>query len=185
VRIAIHLFCLFGTNKTNIVRLMSFREFSERLGRFFETNGLPRTAGRVLAHLLTCDPAEQTFDEIVTASGASRSTVSVATRFLMQQELVERFGIPGERRDRYRLRDDAWTALLKQDVSAASQLRGLAADGLRLARPARAANARSPAVRARLQSMHEFFVFLEEAYAPLLVRWEKRRTQHSPRRGRS
>lgn len=171
------LFGLFGTNRTVILRLMSLQDFGERLGRFFETNGLPRTAGRVLAHLLTCDPAEQTFDEIVDASGASRSTVSVATRFLMQQDLVERFGVPGERRDRYRLREDAWTALLKQDVAAASQLRGFAEDGLRL-------TARSPAVRARLASMREFFVFLEDAYTPLLVQWEKRRAQRSPRRGR-
>jgi DNA-binding transcriptional regulator GbsR (MarR family) len=144
--------------------------FSERLGRFFEANGLPRMAGRVLGHLLTCDPGAQTFDEIVDATGASRSTVSVATRLLEQLELIERFGVPGERRDRYQLRDDAWTALLKQDVSAAAQLRGLAEERLKLAR------ADSTAVRARLRSMREFFVFLEEAYTPLLSRWEKRRT---------
>src|SRR5262245_55397295 len=107
---------------------MSLDDFGERLGRFFERNGLPRAAGRVLGHLLTCDPAEQTFDEIVAATGASRSTISVATRLLMQLDLVERFGLAGERRDRYRLREGAWTAMLKQDVSAATQLRDLAQD---------------------------------------------------------
>ncbi len=158
---------------------MSVDDFGERLGRFFENNGLPRVAGRVLGHLLTCDPGEQTFEQIVSATGASRSTVSVATRLLMQLELVERFGVRGERRDRYRLREDAWTAMLKQDVSAAAQLRSLAQDGLRLAKSA------PPAVRTRLRSMREFFVFLEDAYSPLLTRWEKLRSQSSQRRGRT
>ncbi|MEY4580304.1 MAG: hypothetical protein RL701_5007 [Pseudomonadota bacterium] len=157
---------------------MGADDFSELLGRFFESNGLPRVAGRVLGHLLTCAPAEQTFDELVAVTAASRSTVSVASRLLVQLELVERFGIPGERRDRYRLREDAWTSLLKQDVSAATQLRKLAQHGLKQAQ-------KQPAtVRARLKAMRDFFIFLEGAYTPLLASWEKQRTQAS-RRGRT
>lgn len=150
--------------------------FRDRLGRFFEANGLPRTAGRVLGHLLTCEPAEQTFEQIVAASDASRSTVSVATRFLVQLELVERFSLPGERRDRYRLRADAWTALLKQDVASAKALRAFADEGLQLAKTA------APSVRSRLRGMREFFVFLEDAYTPVLTRWDRR--QRAKRSGR-
>lgn len=144
------------------------RAFQEQLALFLETSGLPRTAGRVLAHLLTCEPPEQTFEQIVEASGASRSTVSVATRSLLQLELVERFGLPGERRDHYRLRADAWTAMHKQDLTAAAKLRELAEQGLRLAKTG------SPSVRGRLRSMKEFFVFLEDAYTPVLARWNRR-----------
>jgi DNA-binding transcriptional regulator GbsR (MarR family) len=151
----------------------SLHGFADRLGRFFEDNGLPRAAGRVLAHLLTCDPPEQTFDDIVTAVAASRSTVSVATRMLVQVKLIERFGVQNQRRDRYRLRDDAWTMLLQQDRDAASELKQLADEGLRLA------ETQAPAARARLRAMKEFYVFLEAAYAPIFAQWERRRSRRS------
>jgi DNA-binding transcriptional regulator GbsR (MarR family) len=144
-------------------------DFADRLGRFFEDNGLPRMAGRVMGHLLTCDPPEQTFDEVVEAVGASRSSVSVATRLLVQLGLAERFGLPGERRDRYRLREDAWAQLLRQDMAVATELKRLAEDGLALV------ESQPPAGRARLSAMREFYAFLEEAYAPLLAQWERRR----------
>lgn len=150
--------------------------FSDKLGRFFEENGLSRMAGRVLGHLLTESPAEPTFDELVTALAASRSTVSVATRFLIQVGLVERFGVAGERRDRYRLREDAWTQLLRQDIAAATTLKLLAAEGLGLV------GKESPAIRARLRAMKEFYTFLEAAYAPLLGRWSRRRGKAAARR---
>jgi DNA-binding transcriptional regulator GbsR (MarR family) len=142
-------------------------EFADRLGRFFEQNGLPRMAGRVMGHLLTCDPPEQTFDDVVEAMSASRSSVSVATQLLVRLDLVDRFGVPGERRDRYRIRSDAWSVLLRQDISAATQLRLLAEDGLRLP---------ETESRERLEAMRDFYQFLEEAYAPILAEWEKRST---------
>jgi len=142
--------------------------FADRIGRFFADHGLPPAAGRIFGHLLTCDPPEQTFDEVVTATGQSRSTVSVATRLLVQVGLAERFGLAGDRRDRYRLRPDAWTMLLKQDLAAATRLKLLADEGLGLL--AR----QPPALRARLRAMKEFYGFLEEAHLPLVAAWEKR-----------
>lgn len=142
-------------------------EFNDRFGRFFEANGLPRSAGRVLAHLLTTLPAEQTFDDIVAALGASRSTISVATQLLVRIELVERFGVPNDRRDRYRIRGDAWTMLLRQDVAAATQLAALAEDGLDVIR------SQPASARKRLEALRSFARFLEDAYAPILARWEK------------
>lgn len=156
-------------------RKASLHSFADRLGRFFEDNGLPRMAGRLMGHLLTCDPPEQTFDDLVDAVTASRSTVSVATRLLVRLDLVERFGVPGERRDRYRLRDDAWTMLLRQDMSAATQLRLLAEDGLRLV------ETQPPDGQERLRTMKEFYAFLEEAYAPILDEWDRRRSRTGPR----
>ena len=147
----------------------ALQSFSDRLGRFFEENGLPYMAGRVFGQLLISDPPEQTFDELVDELGASRSSVSVASRILVTLELIERVGVPGERRDRYRLREDAWTVVLRQDMVTATRLKQLAADGLRLLQ------SKPRAVRARLQEMQEFYTFLEQAYVPILRRWTARR----------
>lgn len=144
-------------------------DFSDKLGRFFEQNGLPRMAGRVMGHLLTCTPAEQTFDEIVEAVAASRSSVSVATQLLLRLRFIERFRVPDDRRDRYRLSSTAWTAILTQDIEAARELRGLAESGL-----AAAKTSGGPRLT-RLQEMRDFYAFLEEALVPLQTEWERRR----------
>ena len=151
-------------------------QFADKLGRFFEKYGLPRMAGRVMGHLLTCAPAEQTFDEITAAVGASRSSVSVATQLLQRLELVERFGVPEDRRDRYRLAADAWSTMLRQDLAAATELRQLAELGLRSAKGA------SRTESARLLEMREFYTFLEGSLAPLVSEWERRRGTPGTRR---
>jgi DNA-binding transcriptional regulator GbsR (MarR family) len=150
----------------------------DRLGRFFAANGLPRTAGRVVGYLLVCDPPAQTFDDIVAAIGASRSTVSVATRLLLRLGLLERFGVPGERRDRYHVPSSAWTSLLEQDLAAATELKRIADDGLALLGGA------SQASRTRLRDMKKFFAFLEAAYVPIRARWNATRDRATARRRR-
>jgi len=152
-------------------------EFGDRLGRFFERNGLPRMAGRVMGRLLVSVPAEQTFDDLVEVVGASRSSVSVATQWLVKLGFVERFGIPGDRRDRYRLSDDAWTTVLMQDIETASELRSLAEDGLKLMKGARRNE------RRRLDEMREFYTFLEDALKPQLSEWKKIRAARARRGG--
>lgn len=144
-------------------------DFADKLGRFFEKNGLPRMAGRVMGYLLTSAPAEQTFDEIVAAVAASRSSVSVATQLLVRLEFVERFGIPEDRRDRYRVRNNVWAVMLRQDISAAKELKELAEGALRSMKGAKGDGA------VRLHVMRDFYTFLEESLVPLLAQWERRR----------
>lgn len=143
-------------------------DFADRLGRFFQANGLSPTSGRVMGQLLVSDPPEQTFDEIVEALQASRGMVSVATRQLVALGFVERFRPRGERKDRYRFHADAWTVILRQDLRTATELRELAEHGLR-------AVARTESPRARLREMRDFYAFLEASYAPVLERWARRR----------
>jgi DNA-binding transcriptional regulator GbsR (MarR family) len=142
-------------------------DFADKLGRFFEKYGLPRMAGRVMGYLVTCAPAEQTFDDIVAAVAASRSSVSVATQLLLRLELIERFGVPDDRRDRYRLRDEAWTSMLRQDIASALELKQLAESGLHALKGAPRAQT------ARLRHMREFYTFLGESLVPLLAAWER------------
>ena len=59
-------------------------------------------AGRILGHLLVCDPAHQTAEELARAIQFSRASVSTMTRLLIQSGLVERLVLPGHRRDRFR-----------------------------------------------------------------------------------
>jgi len=143
------------------------RAYLDQLGGFFATHGMPPVAGRLMAHLLICEPSEQRADELAAAVGASRASVSVMTRLLVQLGLIDRRSATGKTLV-YRLHPDAWTRLLEDDLKSATRLREIAQAGLQLL------GKRPPRARARLQRMRGFYQFLEDETAASLGRWRRR-----------
>jgi DNA-binding transcriptional regulator GbsR (MarR family) len=92
------------------------RHFIEDFGTFFEELGGGRMVGRVLGLLTVAEPPAQSAEEIAAALGASRGAISQATRILVQLGMVRRFNRPGERRDFFELRADAFTAATRRRV---------------------------------------------------------------------
>ena len=82
--------------------------YVEDFGLYFEQFGLARTAGRMLGWLLVGDPPHQTMDELVEVLQVSKSSISTTSRLLMYIGLVSKVSFPGERKDFYRISDDAW-----------------------------------------------------------------------------
>ena len=89
------------------------------------------------------------------------------TRLLAQLGLVERRPSAG-RSLCYRIRDDAWTQLLADDLRSATRLRAIASEGLRLQQ------GRGAKSRRRLLAMREFYTFVELQTASTLNAWKRR-----------
>ena len=149
----------------------SLIHFAEEFGLFYEQYGLPRTSGRILGWLLICDPPQQTMNDLVEALKVSKSSISTASRLLIQAQLIDRISIPGQRRDYYRLSDDAWIHALETRIKATEQTRKLVARGLDLL------GEESVERKERLQEMHDFFVFMEETFPVMIADWQARRRQ--------
>ncbi len=145
--------------------------YVEEFGLFFEEFGLPRTAGRILGWLLVCDPPHQTMDELAEILQVSKSSISTTSRMLIQSGLVSKVSFPGERKDFYRITNDAWVQAWSAQNNQTAVMRQLAARGLELL-PADA-----PERRARLQTMHDLYEFLEKELPKLVERWLKERTK--------
>jgi DNA-binding transcriptional ArsR family regulator len=140
-------------------------DFVERMGEWFALSGQQRITGRVLGVLLVCDPPDQSIDDLVERTGASKASVSITLRLLTTKRLVERLGRPGERRAYYRLRPGAWTTDMQGRAGEFGAIRQLAEEGLR-------ALGRAPAAqRARLEVMRDFYGFLEREFPALIDRW--------------
>ncbi len=77
----------------------------ERMGLFFEKDGLPRIAGRVLAYLLL-SPAPRTLDQLAEVLQVSKSSVSTDARLLERMGTVERVTVAGDRRNYYQIAAD-------------------------------------------------------------------------------
>src|SRR5215211_3578904 len=69
---------------------------------------VPPMAGRVLFALMCAEEDALTAAQIGERLGIGPAAVSGAVRYLIQIQMLHRVPVPGSRRDRYRLPDDAW-----------------------------------------------------------------------------
>lgn len=142
--------------------------YVEDFGLLLGQYGMPRMLGRVLAALLVSDPPERTAEELAQTLRASRGSISSATRSLVQMGLVERMTKPGERRDYFRVRRGSWMELTRQQMTAATALRGMAERGLELL------DSGDKEARRGLEEMRNFYAFWESELPAALARWEKK-----------
>ncbi len=142
--------------------------FVEDVAIAFEQGGFPRMAGRIIGWLLICDPPEQTSGQLASVLHASKGSISTASRLLVGSGLIERLSQPGERRDYFRLRPEAWVALVKARLSQVTSFQHLTERGLELVAE------RRPEVRDRLTDVNELYTWLGEQLPDLWQRWERR-----------
>lgn len=145
------------------------QHFVEDVALVFEEIGLIRMAGRILGWLLISNPPHQSADELAEALQASKGSISTMTRLLIQIDLIERIGLPGDRRDYFRMKPDVWAQLLRARMSQITDLHQLAEEGLELLEE------EPPELRQRIQDMHDLYSYVETELPVLIERWEQKR----------
>lgn len=141
-------------------------QFVERMGDFLAQAGQPRIAGRLLGWLLVCDPPEQSADQLIEATGASRGSVSTMLRLLQATGCVETGGRSGQRRTYYRIRPEMWSEMLRTRLENMSELKTIAEEGLAMMAGT------SEEARERLEGMRALYAFFEDEWPALIHRWE-------------
>ena len=149
--------------------------FIEDIGLFFEQIGMPRMAGRILGVLLIADPPAQSITEISEKLKASKSSVSIMARLLVENGLVERVASPVPRRDYYRFKPGGWTLYMRQWLGLMSALHGITERGLALM------EGKPPGLKVRLQEAHDLFSLIEQEFPTLLETLEQKRKNHTSR----
>lgn len=154
------------------------RHYAEDFGLLFEQAGGSRMLGRVLGVLLTSDPPERSAGELAEELGASRGSISHATRTLVQMGMVRRFTRPGERRDYFRVRPNAWQETTRQQMSLIGVFQEMAERGLELL------DSDDHEAREGLEEMRDFYAFWKRELPAVLERWdgEKGRQNREARR---
>jgi DNA-binding transcriptional regulator GbsR (MarR family) len=145
--------------------------FVEEVGLMFELAGLPRMSGRIFGWLLISNPPQQSHSEIAEVLQASKGSISTMTRLLIQIGLIERVSLPGERRDYFQIKPNAWSQMTKQRMAQITAFRQLAEKGLDLLKDT------SPRLQQRLQEMRDIHAFLERELPLLDERWEAEQKQ--------
>jgi DNA-binding MarR family transcriptional regulator len=133
-------------------------------------------AGRIVGWLLVCDPPQQSMSALARALGGSKASMSTMTRLLVQSGLIQRVRPPGARSDHFVVPAGHWTELWRSRMRMLSQARALLGRGLSLLA------GRPPRDRARLEEIHEEYVWMERELPRLLARWERERSRLQRRR---
>lgn len=81
-------------------------DFIESMGVLWESEGLPRIAGRIFGYLVV-QPEPCSLDDLAVGLGVSKASISTDARRLEQLGLVSRVSRPGDRRDYYILDPEA------------------------------------------------------------------------------
>jgi len=142
--------------------------FVDETAVFFEREGLPLIAGRVIGWLLISDPPAQTAAQLAETLQVSRSSISTATRLLTPSGLVEGVRKRGQRQEYFRIAADGWSRMLERRYALATSFRQVTERGLT------ALEGSSPERRERLDNVHELYGFLETELPAMLQRWRDR-----------
>ena len=152
------------------------KRFVEEVGIVFEQTGRPRMAGRILGWLFIADPPHQSMEQLTEALIASKGSISIMTRHLIQIGLIERLSLPGVRHDYFRIRPDAWQHMIRRGLEdEIRMIRQLADNGLELLKD------KTPLTRKWLAEMRDVYTFLEQEFPTLVERWEQKRSKVSHR----
>lgn len=120
--------------------------FIEAVGLTAEADGFTRIGGRLFGLLLVAD-GPRTIDDLAAVLGVSKASVSTDTRRLLDSGVVERVGIPRDRRAWYRIAPDFFGHLVARRIARWSRFAELVAQVRRDCPDA------SPGVIARLRDV--------------------------------
>lgn len=139
--------------------------YVEDVALFWERQGLPRIAGRIVGHLLVCDPPHRSAGQLVADLEVSKGSVSTMLRLLLTSKSIEAVAVPGDRATYYQLSPDSLERKLEQRLAHMTSFRALADRGLSLLDG-------EPAERTRrLRKVASMYAFMERELPQLLERW--------------
>lgn len=136
--------------------------FIEDIGLFFEQMGLPRMAGRILGVLLISDAPSRSINDLSETLKASKSSVSIMARLLVEKGLIER--VPGSvsRRDYYAFKTGGWILYMRQWLDLMAALHEITERGLSI-------QADKPTeVKRHLMEAHDLFSLMENKLPEIL-----------------
>ncbi|HEU4741552.1 MAG TPA: MarR family transcriptional regulator [Meiothermus sp.] len=122
----------------------------EDFGLFFENYGLPRIFGRIYGLLLVTDQPHLSLEQIAQELNISKASASTMARQLQAMTMIQKSTVPGDRRDYYRVCDDAHIKTVHMKLNAALALSSLIQKGAKL-------EGLAPATRKRLKRMEHFY----------------------------
>ena len=141
----------------------------ERIGVSFEKAGIPPVGARIIGLLMMAEPPYLSFDDLVEATQASKSSVSNALKLLQTEGLVDYITFSGDRKRYFQLYASTWVEIMKDRVTAFTSLRQIIRETLELR------SSQYPEFNHTLTEVVDLYQALEEKMVKAIEDWEKKR----------
>jgi DNA-binding transcriptional regulator GbsR (MarR family) len=132
--------------------------------------GYSTLMGKIVA-LLLLSPGPLSLDEICEQLEMSKGPVSQITRRLRDHHLIEKFWVPGERKDYYRATNDIFGQAFRNYRSSMRRNRELAKNFTASAQAMSGPDAEF--MRVRMQEMYDFYDLMDQHNNSFLEEWNK------------
>ncbi|WP_104090405.1 GbsR/MarR family transcriptional regulator [Arthrobacter sp. GMC3] len=156
-------------NTTEVVNTEADRQrraFAEEFGLLWESRGFPPMDGRVVGYLLIMDEPYISSGKLAADLGASPSSVSLATRRMLDVGYIRRHIVSGDRSHYFRLASDPWGGTLDQSLAYFGRMQALMDRGTALVEP------QNGETRQQLRLGHAHMVWLAETHRRWTEEWE-------------
>lgn len=141
----------------------------EEMGIVFEKAGLTPMHGRVFAFLLLAEPPYKDFYEIQEFLKASKSAISNALKYLMDQGMVDYITFSGDRRRYFRVNHKTWLERYKDSMRSIATFRNLIEEVLQVRQ-----NSKHLDFNEKLESMLDFQTHIANGLEDLIASWEEK-----------
>jgi len=145
-------------------------QFVEEMGELFERSGSPRMAGRVWGYLLIVEVERLSTADLAEALNASGSSISAATRMLVELGMLDRIRVPGERTDYFTIHHGAVLNLVRRPFEAIARAQELAARAM-------ATFADRDVATPHLRELHDAYTWFDREFLLLVERYAAERKE--------
>lgn len=133
--------------------------FTDRMAASLGSDGYPRIAGRIYGLLLLSGEG-LSLDDLAHELGVSKASVSTNARLLEQRSIVERYHLPSDRRDYYRVYPDHFERTMSLRLEKWQRV----SEALREVRD----SVHNPRVVERLLTYEQWYASMSDAWRGLL-----------------
>lgn len=141
-------------------------KYIEEVGLFYEKYGLPKMAGRILGCLMSSESDNNSFDSLKEELKASKGSISGNVNLLLNQNMIEKHMITGDRKSYYKIAINNLENILEAKVKSVSEFKSILEKGLEL-------NSDS-LKKQNLVGILNYYAFLEREIPLLKVKWEQK-----------
>ncbi len=142
--------------------------YIEQVGLFYEQYGLPKMAGRILGYLISSDSNNNSFDDLKNSLKASKGSISGNVNLLLNQNMIEKHMISGDRKSYYKIALNNLENILESKVKSVTQFKMILKKGLQF-------DASTDSLKKQnLNEILNYYEFLESEIPLLKIKWEQK-----------
>jgi len=143
-------------------------KYIEDVGLFYEKYGLPKMAGRILGHLISSESENNSFEDLKEALKASKGSISGNVNLLLNQNMIEKHMISGDRKSYYKIALNSLENIMEAKLKSVTGFRLIFERGIEFNVNKDSSNVKN------LSEIMKYYEFLEQEIPLLKTKWEQK-----------